>query len=129
MEDAPATIMKERLFNHWMDETLSDFEKRGSLKELPGFGKPLKLTEGDPFHSILKNANYLPPWIELQKEICKSLEALINQMEYMDKTGLDFKFDEINQKIRKYNNQVPSHFMQKMIVTTENIQEQYQKWC
>jgi hypothetical protein len=49
-------------------------------------------------------------------------------MEYMNKTDLEYKFDETNQKIRKYNNQVPSHYMQRMIITTENIAEQYQKW-
>ncbi|MUT68565.1 DUF1992 domain-containing protein [Paenibacillus sp. NEAU-GSW1] len=128
MEDAPATIMKERAFNHQMDEIVSDYEKRGDLKELPGFGKPLKVAEGDPFQSILKNANYLPPWLELQKEICKTIEALIDQMENMNKTDLEHKLDEINQEIKKYNLQVPSRYMQRIIITTENIAEQYQKW-
>lgn len=128
MEDAPATIIKERSFNHWMDEIFSDFEKRGRLKDLPGFGKPLEVAEGDPFQSILKNENYLPLWIELQKEICKSIEALINQMEHLNKTDFECKFEEINIKIRKYNNQVPLHFMQKTTLNTENIAKQYQKW-
>nr|WP_253944980.1 DUF1992 domain-containing protein [Paenibacillus sp. NEAU-GSW1] len=111
-----------------MDEIVSDYEKRGDLKELPGFGKPLKVAEGDPFQSILKNANYLPPWLELQKEICKTIEALIDQMENMNKTDLEHKLDEINQEIKKYNLQVPSRYMQRIIITTENIAEQYQKW-
>lgn len=128
VEDAPATIMKERSFHHWMDEIYSDFEKRGELKKLPGFGKPLKVPEGDPFQSILKNANFLPPWLELQKEIRKSIGALIDQMENMNKTDLERNLEEINRKIRKYNYQVPSSSLQKTIITAEDIAEQYPKW-
>lgn len=62
-EDAAETIVKERTLNHWMDQIYSEFEQNGGVKDLPGYGKPLKIQNGDPFQSILKNAGFLPPWL------------------------------------------------------------------
>ena len=62
---------------------------RGEFADLPGQGRPLDLS-GDPLvpedlrvaYRILKNAGFLPPQLEAQKEI-RDLEALIRGLEAM----------------------------------------------
>lgn len=58
------------------EERIKKAEERGEFRNLPGTGKPLELEDlsGVPedvrmSYKVLKNAGYIPPEMELQKEI------------------------------------------------------------
>lgn len=66
----------------WVDEAIREARERGDFDDLPGTGKPLQL-ERNPFAGdreigfhVLKNAELLPRWMELDRELSRSLVAL-----------------------------------------------------
>jgi hypothetical protein len=69
------------------EQKIREAVERGEFADLPGQGRPLDLS-GDPLvpedllvaYRILKNAGFLPPQLEAQKEI-RDLEQLIRGME------------------------------------------------
>lgn len=127
-EDAGATIERHRQFSHWIDEAYRDFEKRGGFADLPGKGKPLRLESGDALHSILKNANVVPRWIELQQEIRADIRKVLDLMELEPERNVEPDIEAINAKIKKYNQIVPSHLLQKSKIFRDAIGEQYARW-
>lgn len=63
-------------FETLVEERIQKAMEEGQFKNLPGEGKPINLTDYDFLNQdvwmsnkILKNAGYLPPWIELAWEI------------------------------------------------------------
>jgi len=71
------------IFDKIADERIREAIDRGEFDDLPGKGKPLKLEDDGHLppdlriaYKILKNADYLPPEIELRKEI-RNTEALL----------------------------------------------------
>lgn len=61
--------------------------ERGELENLPGQGKPLNLDDNTAVpeelraaYRLLKNAGYIPPEMELRKEI-QQVEELLHQVE------------------------------------------------
>ena len=81
-------------FEKIVEERIRQAQKKGEFDNLPGSGKPLKF-EDDSYimgelrlaYKILKNADCIPPEIELKKEI--------NRME-----DLLFKMDDTAEKYR-----------------------------
>ncbi len=74
------------VFEKLADERIKEAVKRGDFDDLPGKGKPLTLEDDSHLpadirlaYKILKNANCLPPELELRKEI-KTTEALLSGM-------------------------------------------------
>jgi hypothetical protein len=69
------------------EQKIREAVERGEFADLPGQGRPLDLS-GDPLvpedlrvaYRILKNAGFLPPQLEAQKEI-RDLEELIRGIE------------------------------------------------
>ncbi len=66
-----------------VEEKVQQAMKEGAFKDLSGKGKPLNFadfmgstSENWTANKILKNANYLPPWLELDKEIRQHKEEL-----------------------------------------------------
>ncbi|HEX2170861.1 MAG TPA: DnaJ family domain-containing protein [Dehalococcoidia bacterium] len=64
------------LFNSYIENKLREAEEKGTFRNLPGQGQPLRLDDDDRSdpkywlaHHMLKNAGLLPAWIELAKEI------------------------------------------------------------
>ncbi len=60
--------------------------ERGELSDLPGGGKPLKLDDDSAIpeelrvaYRILKNASFLPPELQLRKEV-REVEQLLHQL-------------------------------------------------
>jgi hypothetical protein len=129
-EDSSRVAREGERMTDWVDSSINDFEKKGGFKDLPGHGKPLSTDylKGDVFTGILKEANYLPPWAELQKQIRDSMRSLILNIENLEKINVDEEIDEINKKIRKYNQSCPSPLMQKGLLSAERIKQQYEKW-
>ncbi len=69
------------------EERIREAIERGEFDNLPGRGKPLRLDDDSSVpedlrmaYRILKNTGYLPPELELKKEIV-SLKDLINSID------------------------------------------------
>ena len=70
-------------FDKIVEERIRKAQRKGDFKNLPGTGKPLELTEDSHIaedlrlaHKILKNADCLPPEIEIKKEIQQTEDLL-----------------------------------------------------
>jgi hypothetical protein len=69
-------------WNSALDRSIAEAEQRGDFTNLPGHGKPIDFQanpltgEIDVGLGLLKSAGYAPAWIELDKEIRASLNAL-----------------------------------------------------
>ena len=73
-------------FSKIIEERIRKAQKKGDFDNLEGSGKPLKLEDDSHIaedlrlaYKILKNANCLPPEIELKKEIART-EDLLSSM-------------------------------------------------
>ena len=94
-------------FSKIIEERIRQAQRKGVFENLEGSGKPLDL-EGDGYvaedlrlaHKILKNANCLPPEIELKKEI-KRTEDLLSAMKDTAKKHRTLK--KLNYLIMKLN--------------------------
>ena len=69
-------------WDSWVDEAIQDARDRGEFDNLPGEGRPLQV-ERNPFAGdrelgfhVLKNANLLPRWMELDQEISRAVTEL-----------------------------------------------------
>jgi hypothetical protein len=127
-ENSAHAVFEAQSFNKWIDEAVDDFAKKGGFDDLPGKGRPLNLQDGDVFTGILKNANVLPPWVELRKAIVKEMKEIIDRTADSGIPAAADRIEDLNQKIRKYNRQVPHMTLQKGLVSTETIAAQYEKW-
>jgi hypothetical protein len=75
------------LFESIAEQKIREAQARGEFDDLPGAGKPLDLEE-DPLipedvrlaYRILKNAGFVPPEVEAQREI-HALEQLLERTE------------------------------------------------
>jgi hypothetical protein len=67
---------------NWLDRAVGEARRRGDFDDLPGRGEPIRLNPEQPDNewelafSILKNAGYVPYWVELGKEIDIATAAL-----------------------------------------------------
>ncbi|WP_379969685.1 DnaJ family domain-containing protein [Ectobacillus sp. sgz5001026] len=116
-----------------IDQIIKDSKMDEEVKKIPGFGKPFpnSFFSGDVYSNFLniaKDAGYLPPWINLQKEIREKIASTLQMMEQnaMESTIKD-AMDEINVKITKYNEICPPS-MQRGRISLENIADRYKLW-
>jgi hypothetical protein len=94
-------------FEKIVEERILIAQRKGDFDNLEGAGKPLNLDElsGVPedlklSYKILKNADCLPPEIEIKKEICKTEDLLAG----MDDTAEKYKVvKKLNFLIMKLN--------------------------
>lgn len=98
--------------SHWMDEILTRAVKQGDFDDLPGHGKPLRLTEQDPFagpeaegYRILKEAGFTPEWIELRKQISAEIGWLRANPTHPERIS---RIVEANILIDKHNRAIPN---------------------
>lgn len=73
-------------FEKIVEDRIRQAQRRGDFDELPGAGQRLEFSEDQHIpedlrlaYKILKNADYLPPEIELRKEILRTEDLLANQ--------------------------------------------------
>ena len=90
-----------------VEKKIKDAEKNGEFDNLPGKGKPLNLEDDSRIpedlrlaYKILKNADCLPPEIELKKEI-KQMEDMLENIP--DEKERYRQIKKINLKIMKLN--------------------------
>ena len=93
------------------EERIRDAIQRGEFDNLPGLGKPLNLEDDRHIpedlrlaYKVLKNADCLPPELELKKEISKA-EELLSSMEdegqkYRQLQKLNFLIMKLNEMRR-----------------------------
>jgi hypothetical protein len=114
-------------FDKIVEERIRDAQRRGMFKHLEGTGKPLKPDdmacvpeELRMAYRILRNADMLPPEIELKKEILRTEDLLVN----MSDTAQKYRtIKKLNFMILKLNSmrggsiefEVPQHYEEKMI--------------
>lgn len=127
--------VKERQFwnstlsqEDWVNEIYEEQLKKGAFDNLPGKGKPLEIQSGEVLSSILKNANVLPGWLLLQNEIRDQFQQLLSTLPDSDEPCIEQEIEEINIKIKKYNNMVPTSILHKRTITRDNMDGQYQHW-
>jgi len=113
----------------WMDEIFESYEKTGGLNDLQGKGKPIpeQSLQGDVFQSILKEANYLPPWVEQQQQIASMIIDAIKASDSGQGQLCDTLITTINNEIRQYNRACPP-IMQRGLVSRETIRQKLALW-
>ncbi|MCL6443583.1 MAG: DUF1992 domain-containing protein [Alicyclobacillus sp.] len=130
-EDAPDTALRERRYATWMDEIVREHAAQGGFDDLDGKGRPLSLdNSGGEFmvNRIMKNAGVLPPWLELQHDIGKRVQALLKRLDTHPDLDVTSDLEEINQKIHKYNRLCPSTLLYKAPLTRANLAQQAVHW-
>jgi hypothetical protein len=95
------------IFDKIADERIRQSLERGEFDDLPGKGKPLELEEDSHIpadlrlsYKILKNANCLPPELELRKEILTTEELLSGIQDTQEKYR---QMQKLNYLILKLN--------------------------
>jgi hypothetical protein len=95
------------IFDKLADERIRQSMERGEFDDLPGKGKPLELEEDSHIpadlrlsYKILKNANCLPPELELRKEILTTGELLSGIQDTQEKYR---QMQKLNYLILKLN--------------------------
>jgi hypothetical protein len=101
------------LFAAVAERRILEAMERGEFDDLPGKGKPLQLEDDDPMVSgelrmayrMLKTAGFLPPELELRKEILRLsdlLDAVQDEGERRERRReLDFQLMKLNLMRRK----------------------------
>ena len=94
-------------FQKIIEKRIKDAQKRGEFDDLPGTGEPLKLEDDSQIpeelrlaYKILKNADCLPPELELKKEIRQMEDMLENIPDEKEKYR---QIKKINYKIMQLN--------------------------
>jgi len=101
------------LFAAIAERRILEAMERGEFDDLPGKGKPLDLADDDPMvpaelriaYRMLKNAGFLPPELELRKEILRLrdlVDAIRDEADRRERRKeLDFKLMKLNMMRRK----------------------------
>jgi len=114
-------------FEKVVERRIQKAKQNGEFENLPGSGKPLVLTE-DRFvpeelrlaYKILKNADCLPPEIELKKQIEHTEDLLSTMDETAEKYRLLKKLNFLIMKLNSIrnicvNNEMPQQYTEKLI--------------
>lgn len=132
-------------FGNLSDEIIKRAMQEGAFDDLPGKGKPLNLDE-NPHESaewrtayrMLRSNGYSLPWLEMRKEIEESIDQVRSDALSVWQSGRTDLWAEqvkvyqqriraLNERIFKYNLQVPSAQFQRQALDPareiENIQQ------
>jgi hypothetical protein len=118
-------------FNKIVEERIRKAQKKGEFENLEGSGKPLNLLDDQTVaeelrlaYKILKNADCLPPEIELKKEIQQTEELLSGMGETAAKHRTLKKLNYLIMKLNTLRNtsiefEAPQKYSDKMIEKLE----------
>lgn len=109
----------DRKYNDLISDIL---EAAGEKDNYKGKGKPLskeylEMDTFQHFQKIAKDAGYLPPWLQLQKEISILIHSCKTETE----------LEVINEKIRKHNTICPAQ-LQKNLISLNDIEKAKKNW-
>lgn len=114
-------------FDKIVEERIRSAQRRGDFDRLAGAGKPLKLDEDANVpeelrmaYKILKNADMLPPEIELKKEILQTEDLLRGMSDTAEKYRTIKKLNFLIMKLNTMRGgliefEIPQHYADKMI--------------
>jgi hypothetical protein len=120
-------------FNKIVEERIRGAQRRGDFERLAGSGKPLNLDDDANIpedlrlaYKILKNADMIPPEIELKNEILRTEDLLQGMSDEAEKYRT---IKKLNFLIMKLNNMrtgsiefdVPQHYTDKLIDRIEAV--------
>jgi hypothetical protein len=123
-------------FEKIVEERILKAQKKGDFENLIGSGKPLKLNENYYIpeelrlaYKILKNADCLPPEIELKKEIQQTEDLLAGMQETSEKYRILKKLNFLIMKLNTIRdtsimNEMPQHYMEKLVGHIEKSKTQ-----
>ena len=126
-------------FEKIVEERILKAQKKGDFENLIGSGKPLKLNENYYIpeelrlaYKILKNADCLPPEIELKKEIKQTEDLLAGMQETCDKYRILKKLNFLIMKLNTMRNtsimnEMPQHYMEKLVWHIEKSKTQTER--
>lgn len=111
-------------FEKIVEERIQKAQKKGLFENLPGSGKPISFSEQENSipndlhlaYKILKNADCLPPQIELKKKIQQTKDLLANMQDTAEKYRTLKKLNYLIMKIntisnRSINFEMPQQYM------------------
>lgn len=113
-------------------------QKKGQFKNLAGSGKPLELEDDSHIaeelrlaYKILKNADCLPPEVELKKEIERTEELLSGMQDTAEKYRTLKKLNFLIMKLNSIRNisiefEVPQQYSVKLVERFETAKKD--KW-
>ena len=119
-------------FDKIVEERIRKAQKKGEFENLEGSGKPLNLLDDQTVaeelrlaYKILKNADCLPPEIELKKEILQTEELLSGMGETAAKHRTLKKLNYLIMKLNTLRNtsiefEAPQKYSDKMIEKLES---------
>ena len=119
-------------FNKIVEERIRKAQKKGEFENLQGSGKPLDLLDDQAVaeelrlaYKILKNADCLPPEIELKKEIQQTEELLSGMGETAEKFRTIKKLNYLIMKLNTLRNtsiefEAPQKYSDKMVQKLES---------
>jgi hypothetical protein len=94
-----------------VEERIREAQRKGEFDNLEGSGKPLNLTADQTVaeelrlaYKILKNADFLPPEVELKKEIRQTEELLAGMSETAEKYRMMKKLNFLILKLNTLRN-------------------------
>jgi len=118
-----------------VEERIRNSQKKGEFENLPGSGKPLKLEDDSHVpeelrlvHKILKNADCLPPEVELKKEIERIEDLLSGMQDTAEKYRTLKKLNFLIMKLNSMRNtsiefDIPQQYSDKLIDRVETANE------
>jgi hypothetical protein len=110
-------------FEKLVEDRIKKAQKRGEFDDLPGAGKPLDLYDDRHIpedlrlaYKILRNADCLPPEIELKKEILRTEDLLADSQETAQRYGILKKLNFLILKLNTTRNtdarfDMPQHYL------------------
>ncbi|OUM99920.1 MAG: hypothetical protein BAA04_13060 [Firmicutes bacterium ZCTH02-B6] len=153
--------LRERAWRRLAEERIQEAMAQGAFDNLPGKGKPLDLRE-NPFtpqelrlaYKLLKDANFAPDWIELDRDVRAAREELnAFQERHLDwlrrqplpgdgrapaavldwhrrmRAQLARRLEELNRKIDHLNLIVPQLELQRPRVDAAGIMRRFDERC
>ena len=117
-------------FEKIVEERILKAQRKGEFENLPGAGKPLMLEDNRCVaeelrlaYKILKNADCIPPEIELKKEIKQTEDLLVGMQETSEKYHILKKLNFLIMKLNSIRGTSITHEMPQ--VYTEKLVERF----
>ncbi len=112
-------------FEKIVEERIIKAQKDGVFKNLPGAGKPIQFEDANIpedlriAYKILKNANFLPPEIELRKQIQKTEDMLSGMKDTQERYKTIKKLNYMIFKLNSIRNttvelDMPQYYLEKV---------------
>jgi len=114
-------------FTKIVERRILNAQKKGEFDNLEGSGKPLKLDDGGCVseelrlaYKILKNADFVPPEIELKKEIKQTEDLLAGMLDTAEKYRTLKKLNFLIMKLNTLRNtsvvlEMPQQYEEKLV--------------